>query len=89
MLAGTGLEYFFSFDVPEGIRSLFLTVKILYSDEPDAMLTFYATRNLLWTKRTPSNTAPETSQSLPIIEKDADTSSHLGFEVTNLLVRSP
>ena len=62
-------------------------VKILYSDEPDVMLDFYATRNLLWTKRTPYETEQVTAHHRPAVQKDADASIHLPFEVTHILVR--
>lgn len=86
MLTGTALEYF-QFYVPEGVRSLLLMVKVLYSDEPDVMLDFYATRNSLWTKHTPFDTAPETLRPLPALHKDTDASSRKPFQVTQLLVR--
>lgn len=87
MLSGSALEYF-RFDLPEGKRSLFLMVEILYADEPDVMLDFYATRNFLWTKRTPYDIEHVSAFHLPAVQKDADTSIHLPFEVTHVLVRS-
>eukprot|EP00892_Ulva_mutabilis_P000586 jgi/Ulvmu1/10528/UM064_0066.1 len=84
VVTGTGLEYF-RFYVPQGVRSLFLMVEILYSDESDVMLDFYATRNLLWTKHTPFDTAPEALHILPLLQRDADTSSRMPLEVTDLL----
>lgn len=62
-------------------------VELLYSDEPDVMLDFYATRNFLWTKRTPYEIEQVSAYHLPAVQKDADSSIHLPFEVTNVLVR--
>lgn len=86
VLSGSTMEYF-RFDLPEGLHSLFVMVKILYSDEPDVMLDFYATRNLLWTKRTPYETEQVAAHHRPAVQKDVDASIHLPFEVTNILVR--
>lgn len=85
-MSGTDIKYF-SFEIPEGMRSLFLVVRILYADEADVMLDFYATRNFLWTKKSPYRTEQHTAKHLPAVKKDIETSTRLPFQVTTVLVR--
>jgi hypothetical protein len=65
----------------------FLLVRVLASDDPNAKIDFYATRNTPWTKESPERVDLESSHILPMLTRDTDRSEQAqGFEISSAVV---